>query len=107
LPGAAIFGRDMLFDIPYLADWKAIGQRRQELVNRDNARENARRIEFDYEAGHKVLIRKDGVLRKAEDRYEGPYVITQVHTNGTVRIQRGSMSERINIRRITPFFEGS
>jgi hypothetical protein len=24
-PGAAIFGRDMLFDIPYLADWKAIG----------------------------------------------------------------------------------
>ena len=26
-PGAAIFGRDMLFDIPYIADWNAIGQR--------------------------------------------------------------------------------
>ena len=24
-PGAAIFGWDMLFDIPYLADWSAIG----------------------------------------------------------------------------------
>ena len=24
-PGAAIFGRDMLFDIPYIADWAAIG----------------------------------------------------------------------------------
>jgi hypothetical protein len=21
-PGAAIFGRDMLFDIPFIADWK-------------------------------------------------------------------------------------
>ena len=27
LPGAAIFGRDMLFDIPYVADWNAIGRR--------------------------------------------------------------------------------
>ena len=24
-PGAAIFGRDMLFDIPYVADWNVIG----------------------------------------------------------------------------------
>eukprot|EP00957_Ditylum_brightwellii_P165752 12619983-Ditylum_brightwellii.AAC.1 len=30
-PGAAIFGRDMLFDIPYEADWTEIGCRRQEL----------------------------------------------------------------------------
>ena len=41
-PGAAIFGMAMLFNIPYLTDWAAIGQRRQELVNQDNARENAR-----------------------------------------------------------------
>jgi hypothetical protein len=28
-PGAAIFGRDMLFDIPFIADWKKIGEHRQ------------------------------------------------------------------------------
>ena len=28
-PGAAIFGRDMLFDVPFLADWKKIGDYRQ------------------------------------------------------------------------------
>ncbi len=28
LPGAAIFGRDMLFDIPFIADWKIIGEHR-------------------------------------------------------------------------------
>ena len=104
-PGAAIFGRDMLFDIPYLADWKAIGQRRQDLVDQNTAKENTRRIDFDYAVGQRVIVRKDGILRKAEDRYSGPYVITQVHTNGTVRIQRGTMSERINIRRIAPYFE--
>ena len=25
-PGAAIFGRDMLFDIPFVADWHKIGE---------------------------------------------------------------------------------
>jgi len=25
-PGAAIFGLDMLFDIPFVADWKQIGE---------------------------------------------------------------------------------
>ncbi len=25
-PGAAIFGRDMLFDIPFVADWKQLGE---------------------------------------------------------------------------------
>jgi hypothetical protein len=28
-PGAAIFGRDMLFDILFIADWKKIGEHRQ------------------------------------------------------------------------------
>ena len=60
------------------------------LVDQNNARENLRRIDFD---------------RKAEDKNVGPYVITQVHTNGTVRIQRGNISERLNIRRLIPFKE--
>jgi len=104
-PGAAIFGRDMLFDIPYIADWNAIGKRRQTAVDKNTLIENKRRIDYDYQIGNKVTIRKDGVLRKAEDKSTGPFVITQVFTNGTVRIQRGSVSERINIRRIDPYFE--
>ena len=30
-PGAAVFGRDMLFDILYLANWQAIGQRQKNI----------------------------------------------------------------------------
>ena len=105
LPGAAVFGRDMLFDIPYLADWTEIGKRRQEQVDKYNVRENKHQKEHNYKIGDKVLVIKDGVFRKVEDPNEGPYTITQVHTNGTVRIQRGAISERLNIRRLYPYFE--
>jgi hypothetical protein len=35
-PGAAIFGQDMLFDIPFIADWRKIGDRWQLLIDRGN-----------------------------------------------------------------------
>ncbi len=35
-PGAAIFGQDMLFDIPFMADWHKIGEHRQSLTDRGN-----------------------------------------------------------------------
>ncbi len=47
-PGAAIFGQDMLFDIPFMADWRKIGERRQSLTDRGNQRENAKQIDYDY-----------------------------------------------------------
>ena len=106
-PGAAIFGRDMLLDIPYIADWSAIGRRRQEQVESTNRRENERRLSHDYAIGDKILIKYDGIIRKAQDKYEGPYTITQVHCNGTVKIQRDSVSERMNIRRLAPYFDKS
>ena len=37
-PGAAIFGRDMLFDIPYMADLKKIGDYRQHQTDLNNER---------------------------------------------------------------------
>lgn len=39
-PGAAIFGRNMLFDIPYIADWKIIGDYRQHQTDLNNKCEN-------------------------------------------------------------------
>ncbi len=48
LPGAAIFGRDMFFDIPVVADWKQIGDYRQHQVERSNKRENDKHVDYDY-----------------------------------------------------------
>jgi hypothetical protein len=68
-PGAAIFGQDMLFDIPFVADWRKNGERRQSLTNRGNQRENAKKIDYDYKVGDKVLVITEGILRKAESAY--------------------------------------
>ncbi len=44
------------------------------------------------------------VLRKAESLYgKEPWTITTVHTNGTIRIQMGTKTERLSIRRVEPF----
>jgi len=105
-PGAAIFRQDMLFDIPFVADWHKIGDYRQRKTEHSNKRENDRHVDYDYKVGDKVLIRKDGILCKAESIWKKePRTITTVHTNGTIRIQCGTKSERINIQRVTPFSE--
>jgi hypothetical protein len=44
-PGAAIFGQDMLFDIPFIADRRKIGEQRQSLTNCGNQQENAKQID--------------------------------------------------------------
>ena len=56
-PGAAIFRQDMLFDIPYIADWKKIGDNRQHQTDLSNKREIKKCVDFDYKVGDKILIR--------------------------------------------------
>ncbi len=105
-PGAAIFGRDMLFDIPFIADWQKIGERRQRLTDLNNARENEGRMDYDYKVGQKVLLRKEGILCNAEFIWhKRPRLVTTVHTNGTIRVQCGNKIDRINIQRVKPFEE--
>jgi len=96
----------MLFDIPFVADWHKIGDNRQRQTDCSNIRENNKRVDYDYKVSDKVLICKDGILRKAESIWrKEPWTITTAHTNGTIRIQCGTKLERINIRRVTPFSE--
>ncbi len=105
-PSAAIFGRNMLFDIPFIADWQKIGEYRQQLPDCSNARENEGRIDYDYKVGQKVLLQKEDILRNAESRWhKKPWLITTVHTNGTIMVQRGKKVERMNIRRVKPFID--
>jgi hypothetical protein len=46
-PGAALFGQNMLFDIPFIADWTKIGEHRQRLADLNTAREKEGRIDYD------------------------------------------------------------
>jgi hypothetical protein len=103
-PGEAIFGWDMLFDIPFVADWHKIGEHRQSLTNSGNMRENNWCIDYNNKVGDKVLVEKIGILCKAESKYgKEPWTITTLHTNGTIRSQCGTILERLNIQKVTPF----
>ncbi len=93
-PGAAIFGRDMLFEIPFLADWNKIGDYRQRQTDRNTQRENKSRVDWNCKIGNKVGLHKEGILHKSERKYHcDPWTVATVHTNGTIRVECGTKSE--------------
>ncbi len=47
-PGQLVFGHDMIWDIAHVADWQYIKQCKQTLINKNNERENHKRIDYDY-----------------------------------------------------------
>jgi hypothetical protein len=71
-----------------------------------NRRENASRINHDYKVGDNILLKKTGKhLRKLEAPRTGPHTVTETYTNGKGLIQKGKVNERVNIRRLFPYFE--
>jgi len=104
-PGQLVFGRDMLLDLKYRADWAGIKLRKQNLIDKGVVRENKSRVQHDYKVGDRVLYTKPGVIPKMEQPRTGPFEVKQVHVNGTITIQKGVVSDRVNIRNVSPFFE--
>eukprot|EP00804_Cyclotella_cryptica_P028349 CCRYP_013203-RA/>CCRYP_013203-RA protein AED:0.27 eAED:0.27 QI:0/0/0/1/0/0/2/0/89 len=88
----------MLFDVPFVADWSKIGEYRQKQTDKNTHGKM-------LPPSDQVLLRKDGILCKTKSRYESdPWAIMSVHTNGTISVQHGTKPERLNIRRVTPYF---
>jgi hypothetical protein len=97
LPGALVFGRDMFLNIPLIANWHLIAQRREQLVNESLRCQNLKRRNYDYIVGQRVL-KKVHDPTKLGERTEGPYTINIVHVNGTVTIELlPGVTERINV----------
>ena len=81
-PGIAIFGRDMLFDAPFIADWNKIVIHWQCQTDCNTACENNTWIEWDCKVGNQMLVETDGILHKSERMYDGdPWTITSLHMN--------------------------
>ena len=88
--------------MPFTADWTKIEKNKQKVINKSNITENDKRVDYDYEVDDEVFIYRDGHYRKQEGPFLGPFRIVQIYTNGTVRICRGTTSECLSIRRLTP-----
>ena len=104
-PGQLAFGRDMIINATYLANWQAIKQRKEISTLYNNARENKSRLSHDYQPGQFVYIKNKDIKRKLNPDKDGPFEIISVHTNGTITIRRSpTVVERINIRRAHPVY---
>ena len=96
----------MIFNLYTVVDWRAITLCKQKQVDRDNLRKSARQISYYYAEQDKVYVTPDGINQKLNYCKKGPYTITHINTNSTVRIQQGNVNARIlNIRRLEPYIE--
>ena len=98
-PAQMVFNHNMIFNITQKVDWELIKQRKQQVIQKNNSRENSKRIPHVYHAGDKVMLHL-GTEYKHEQPYYGPYEIREVHSNGTVTIQKGAITEKVNIRQL-------
>ena len=104
-PSQLVFGRDAMLNMEFQADWATIRARKQKRINENNDKENAKRLDYDYQVGQKILIKNDHNRKYGENAYSGPYSIVSVNDNGTLRYQRGQVQDTVNIRNVTPFHE--
>lgn len=102
-PGALAFHRDMISNHPVAFDFDTINTIRQLRVDKDIQRINSKRYDYDYKIGQQVMKRFFD-FGKLDPRWEGPFVVNQVHVNGNVTIQlKPHVTERVNIRKIKPY----
>jgi hypothetical protein len=96
-PGLLLFGRDMILNVKHEANCEYICARKQNIIIKNNKAENAKRIPHTYNIGDKVILTR-GTENIYETPYQGPFTITQVNENGTVRMTIKNVEDTINIR---------
>jgi hypothetical protein len=81
----------MIHNIAFRANWDQIQERKQDIINNSNQKENKNknRIPYEYKVGDQVLLETPRILRKLSTSRTGPYPATNVYKNGTIRIQKG------------------
>ncbi len=104
-PGSLVFNRDMFLNLPLIADWHAIAQKREHIIHENLMQQNQKRGRYDY-LPEQHLLKKHWKARKLDERTSGPYRVLQTQVNSTVTIElRPGVSERLNIWRVILYKE--
>ncbi len=107
-PSQLVFNRDAMHNVRFEADWQYIKERKVHRIRQNNKRENASRIPHTYQVNDQVMVRQEPNRKHGEDRYKGPYKVTQCYDNGTVRLEQctnngGAVYQTWNIRNVIPY----
>ena len=103
-PSQSVFGRDAILNTQFKANWKYIKDRKQKLIAKNNKRENSKQVPHKYRVGDKVLYKIPVSRKFGEPKWVGPYPLTTILDNSTVRMQRSAVNKQVNIRSIKPYF---
>ena len=109
-PTQLVFGRDALLNIGFVADWQYIKDRKQHRILQNNARENESRIVHQYNVGDRVMVRQKPNRKYGSDKQRGPYTVTRVNDNGTLRLSKatnngGAVIQTWNVRNVSPCWD--
>jgi transposase InsO family protein len=103
-PAQLVFNKDLILRTNMEANVELVRQRRMEAIQKNNQKENRRRIAYNYKVGDKVLILSNFMDPKLQ-LHRGPYrVLSFNKSNGTLHIKRNNYVEAINIRNVRPYF---
>ena len=102
-PMQLVFGHDAILNTKFEANWMLIKQNKEQIINKNNVEENAKRIRHIYHRGDKVLLKNKQPRKFGLSPYIGPYKILVVQENGTVVLRKGIVLETVNIRNVKPY----
>ena len=109
-PSQLVFNRDAIHNVGFEADWLYIKDRKKRIIKQNNKKENAKRIPHTYQIGDKVVVEQQPGRKHGSDLYKGPYEVSQVFNNGTVRLKQpstrqngGAVYQTWNIRNVFPY----
>ena len=86
--------------IQHIADWQFVRNRQRKIIKQNNERENASRVAHNYCVGDLVLVKQEQQRKYGSDPYLGPYEVTEVRDNGTLRIRMGRITDTWNIHNV-------
>ncbi len=107
-PGQLLFGRDMVLPIQFEADWARIKLQKQETIDKSNTQENAMlhvsrtTTKSETKCLWKNPVKSGRCPNLALDRLKSLKCALMVPS---ASIRCGNITEQVNIRRLTPYFE--
>jgi hypothetical protein len=86
-PCQLVFGRDMIHNIAFRANWDRIQKTKQDIINKSNQKENKTTVLYEYKVGDQVLLETPGILLKLSTIHTWTYPVTNVYKNCLIGMQ--------------------
>ena len=100
-----VFGRDTILNVKHEVDWAYIKSWKDKISRKNNINKNKSQREHKYKGEDKILISVPTNLKYGTDANTGPFKITKVNNDGTIRIKRGCVEDMYNICNIKSYYD--